>query len=109
MRSVDQTSKALRALAKALVDNEHRTTELERERLTVAVFGAILPNPTSLPKGMITWNGETCSIREWSKRLGINYFTLFNRLKRGWGIGMAFTKPAKPSNRCRAPRNHKEI
>lgn len=107
MRSVKETSAALRALDKMLVDNEDVMTDQERERLTVAVFGAIAPHSPSLSTGTVTWNGETRSIRQWSKRLGMNYSTLFNRLKRGWGIGMAFTKPARASNRWR-PRNHKE-
>ncbi|HEY7184340.1 MAG TPA: hypothetical protein VIC84_23090 [Blastocatellia bacterium] len=42
MRSVDQTSRALRALAKALVDNETRTTQRERESLTEAVFRTVM-------------------------------------------------------------------
>jgi hypothetical protein len=42
MRSVKQTAKGLRALAKALVDNETRTTEVERESLTEAVYRAVM-------------------------------------------------------------------
>lgn len=42
MRSVEQTSRALRSLAKALVDNETRMTELEREKLTEAVFRTVM-------------------------------------------------------------------
>jgi hypothetical protein len=42
MRSVDQTAKALCALAKALVDNAKRTTECERESLTEAVFKTVM-------------------------------------------------------------------
>lgn len=48
MRSVEETSAALRALAKALVDNEYRTTELMRERLTAAVFKAVM-EPERMP------------------------------------------------------------
>lgn len=42
MRSVSETSAALRALAKVLVDNETRMTEQERESLTRAVFKTIM-------------------------------------------------------------------
>jgi hypothetical protein len=42
MRSVDQSAKALRALAKVLTENELRTTERERESLTEAVFRAVM-------------------------------------------------------------------
>jgi hypothetical protein len=42
VRSVDKTALALRALAKALVDNEHRMTEVERESLTWAVHKTVM-------------------------------------------------------------------
>jgi hypothetical protein len=42
MRSVNQTVKALTALAIALRDNEKRTTDKERESLTEAVFCAVM-------------------------------------------------------------------
>lgn len=42
MRSVNQTVKALTALAITLRDNEHRTTDKERESLTQAVFCAVM-------------------------------------------------------------------
>ena len=45
MRPVDQTSAALRALAKMLTDNEWLMTDAERERLTVAVFKALMGRP----------------------------------------------------------------
>lgn len=48
MRSIDQTSKALYALAKALADNAHRMTEQERESLTYAVFKAIMENENEI-------------------------------------------------------------
>jgi hypothetical protein len=42
MRSVNQTVKALTALAIALRENERRTTDKERESLTKAVFCAVM-------------------------------------------------------------------
>ncbi len=102
MLTVKQTAKTLCALAKTLVDNEHRMTEMEQDRLVDAVFKAIAGKPASESNNMITWRGETRSIPEWSRRVGINRTTLFNRFKRGWGVGMALTKPVGNCGRKKA-------
>ena len=44
---------------------------------------------------MITFNGETKNLTEWSRILGIKRYTLFSRLKNGWSIEKAFTTPTK--------------
>ena len=53
-------------------------------------------NPTCLP---ITYKGKTQNLHQWAKELGLNYVTLFSRLKRGWSLKEAFTstkfKPKK--------------
>ena len=41
----------------------------------------------------ITFNGETHSLSEWSRILGIHSHTLSNRIYRGWSIKRAFTEP----------------
>lgn len=39
---------------------------------------------------LIAYNGETHTMKEWSRILGINYYTLNNRLRNGWSIERAF-------------------
>ena len=40
---------------------------------------------------MITYNGETHSLAEWSRKLDINYNTLKSRLRLGWPVERVFT------------------
>jgi len=56
MRSVNQTAKALCALAKTLADNATRTTDQERESLTEAVFKTVMENKSEI--GMISGQCE---------------------------------------------------
>lgn len=40
----------------------------------------------------ITYNGESHTLSEWSRKLGINYYKLRQRLKLGWSIERAFAE-----------------
>lgn len=40
---------------------------------------------------MVTYDGETHTVKEWSDRIGIPYKTLHNRLRSGWDISRALT------------------
>lgn len=40
----------------------------------------------------ITYNGETHTMAEWSRKLGINYHKICDRLKSGWSVERAFTE-----------------
>jgi hypothetical protein len=45
---------------------------------------------------LVTYEGETCTMAEWSDRLGIKRNTLEARIGRlGWSIDRAFTKPVQ--------------
>lgn len=45
---------------------------------------------------MITYNGETDTLANWSRRLNINYYTLEQRLNKfHWPVEKAFIPPAK--------------
>lgn len=47
----------------------------------------------------ITFNGETRSMRQWAKHLGITYGTLVERIRvLNWPIELAFTKPVRKGN-----------
>lgn len=49
---------------------------------------------------LITYNGETHTLAEWSEILGITYNTLHSRVvQRGWDLDKAFNKPIKATNR----------
>lgn len=52
---------------------------------------------------LITYNGETMDIKQWSEKLGRNYQTLFNRINIGWPVEKAFTEPVDTSLRNRYP------
>ena len=45
----------------------------------------------------ITYNGQTKTLKEWSRQLGIKNTTLHNRIKYyGWSIEKAFETPTRP-------------
>lgn len=46
-------------------------------------------------KNYITFNNETLSISVWAKKLGLAYGTINARIRRGWSIEDALTKPIK--------------
>ena len=48
---------------------------------------------------LITYNGETHNISEWSEILNIKFGTLFARLKRGWSIEKTLTMPVRKKNK----------
>lgn len=63
-------------------------------------FEQALLTPNLKKDHLATFRGETRTLTEWSKRLGVCLGTLRNRLERGSTVEDAFTKPVKP----RAPR-----
>lgn len=48
---------------------------------------------------VLTHNGETLCIAEWSRKLGICYGTLWDRYKQGWTTERIVTTPARKSKR----------
>lgn len=44
-------------------------------------------------KHLFTFRGETLSLSEWSKKTGVPPSTILSRLKLGWSIGDALTRP----------------
>ena len=42
---------------------------------------------------LITYQGRTQTLTQWAKEVGINYQTIFNRLKVGWSVAEALTLP----------------
>jgi len=40
---------------------------------------------------IIEFNGHAKSLAEWAEELGMNYMTLYNRLRLGWSVERAFT------------------
>jgi len=43
----------------------------------------------------IEFDGEKKSLRKWVEDLGINYHTIYGRLRKGWSIERAFTEPVR--------------
>ena len=48
---------------------------------------------------IVTYNGETRCMADWCKLLGISDSTVWRRLKSGWSIEEAFTKPIQQHGR----------
>lgn len=40
----------------------------------------------------LTYEGKTQTMKQWAEELGINYITLFGRIKKGWSVEKALTK-----------------
>ena len=49
----------------------------------------------------MTFNGETHTLSEWSRRVGISIPTICRRLKRGWSDEKALTIPVRPAVKIR--------
>lgn len=47
---------------------------------------------------LITYQGETLNITQWSKKTGLKPLTIYHRLKRGWSLEMTFLTPPLPRN-----------
>jgi hypothetical protein len=43
---------------------------------------------------VLTWNGETLTLVEWSQRTGIRVRTLLERCRKGWSVEQVLTTPA---------------
>jgi len=56
-------------------------------------------NRNKRPNVMLTWNGITLCVRDWSTRLGIGASTLSYRIRAGWNVEAALTTPASFGNR----------
>lgn len=44
---------------------------------------------------LLTHNGETLCLQEWAERLGLDPVSLAGRLRRGWPVSDALTKPPR--------------
>lgn len=55
-----------------------------------------IPNKSSI---IITYNGISANIKDWSKKLNLPYSTLLRRLNVGWSIEKAFNTPIMVSKR----------
>jgi hypothetical protein len=64
-----------------------------------------LDPPMPQPRPTITHNGETMSLVDWSKRTGIHYCTLHQRLKAGWPAERILT----PKLYTRGPKYKPEL
>lgn len=46
---------------------------------------------------LITFRGETKTLKEWSEKTGLKYQTLQKRLNKGWTVEEALTLPTQPN------------
>ncbi len=52
--------------------------------------------PAAMPHSgvdVLTWNGETLTLIEWSRRTGIRVETLLRRCRKGWSVEQVLTTP----------------
>lgn len=47
----------------------------------------------------ITYQGETLTVAQWAKRVGLSHGALLNRINQGWDIEVALTTPSTKGNR----------
>ena len=59
----------------------------------------ILPPLPNKSARIITYNGVSHNIKDWSKKLNIPYQTLLRRITTGWDIEKAFNEPIMISKR----------
>lgn len=50
---------------------------------------------------LLTYQGETLTMIEWAKRLGVSYHALFARLKNGWSTEEALSTPFRKMRKAR--------
>jgi hypothetical protein len=43
----------------------------------------------------ITFGGKTMCLKDWARELGLEYLTLYSRIKRGWPVEKALTEPRR--------------
>lgn len=48
---------------------------------------------------LLTFNGQTLCLKEWSEKTGLNYGTLTGRIKTGWSVDGALSEPTQVSVR----------
>ena len=62
---------------------------------------------------LLTFNGETLNIGQWSKKLGMKNGTITNRIDSGWSVERALTTPPdlaySNQNGCKATKNEAEL
>jgi hypothetical protein len=50
---------------------------------------------TKKPRRLLTFQGETMTVSEWARRVGMHPLTLFARLGAGWSVEEALTTPVR--------------
>lgn len=58
---------------------------------------------------IVTFNGDSLALIEWSERTGIPYSALVARLNKGWSVEQALTQPARPQLRRTTEINGERI
>jgi hypothetical protein len=53
---------------------------------------------------IIFYNGIRCTLQEWSERTGLERDVIWQRIKKGWSVGDALTKPPKKMKNSRHSR-----
>lgn len=51
----------------------------------------------------LTWRGETHSVSEWARKVGIGIYTLHQRFRYGWTVDRALSTPAQQYRRKKQP------
>jgi hypothetical protein len=54
--------------------------------------------PAAMPHSgvdVLTWNGETRTLIEWSQRTGLRVETLLRRCRKGWSVEQVLTTPGE--------------
>lgn len=54
----------------------------------------------------IVFQGQRKTMMQWAKELGVGYYTLRGRLRAGWDVESALTKPSRPIRRKQRGRRY---
>jgi len=92
-------SDLLRVMDYAGVDRDHapRLRTIAKE-LAEASPGS--PSPFRKLARKITWQGQTRTVTEWSRVVGMQAQSIFHRLSKGWPVEQALTTPVRRPYGC---------
>lgn len=63
------------------------------------LVGSIAQANNTTRNHYITWQGQTLSVADWARRLGLTYSSMIHRVQRGWTMDRIASQPMRRSRR----------
>lgn len=92
-QTLEQWAKETGLSIKTIKNRITRRFTVDRVLYVPSLGGAPIEKRLQGDTHTFTFQGETLSLVEWSRKLGIQYATLYDRINRGWPVERAFTEP----------------